>query len=380
MIIKEVSAREVLDSRGMPTVCARVVGEEGSIGRASVPSGASVGRFEALELRDGDMGRFGGKGVLGAVANVNGLIGPRLRGLEFATQSQLDAFLRRLDGTENKSCLGANALLAVSMAGARALAKAARMPLYEFLWEDKGKFILPTPLMNILNGGAHADNNMDIQEFMVVPLGAGSFREAVRMGAETYMALKARLKKKGLSTAVGDEGGFAPDLPSDEAAIELLLCAVADAGLQDDVALALDVAAGEWAEGQGRYRRPKSGEVLSREELCSYFLGLLADYPIVSLEDPLADDDEEGFALLRRQAEVQLVGDDLYVTSTRRIEWGAQKKLANAILIKPNQIGTVSEAREAVLLGRKHGMASIVSHRSGETEDALVADLAVALS
>ena len=378
MIIREVTGREVLDSRGFPTVYARVVSEDGAVGEASVPSGASVGNFEAVELRDGDPRRFGGKGVLNAVQNVNTVIASKMVGKNFTAQAQVDDFLCRLDNTKNKSWLGANAILAVSMAAARVGAKSCRMELYEYLRDERGKYILPTPMMNILNGGVHAGNTVDIQEFMVMPVGAGSFREAMRMGSEVYMALKANLKKDGLGTAVGDEGGFAPDLKADEQAIEYLLKAAADAGLSRDIAIALDAASSEWAIGDGKYRQPKSGREMNRAQLAEYFAGLAKAYPIISMEDPLAEEDFAGFAILGEMTDIQVVGDDLFVTNVERISKGIEENIANAILIKPNQIGTITEAKNAIELGRRHGYASIVSHRSGDTEDAFIADLAVA--
>jgi len=379
MIIRQIEGREILDSRGFPTVYAKVVGEDGFVGEASVPSGASVGKFEAVELRDGDTTRYGGKGVLGAVQNINTVISGKMTGKNFTAQSQVDDFLCRLDGTGNKSWLGANAVLAVSMACARALAKSLRMELYEYLRTGNGKYILPTPMMNIINGGAHADNNVDIQEFMVMPVGATSFREAVRMCSETYMALKSRLKQAGLSTSVGDEGGFAPDLKADEQAIEYILEAVQLAGLKRDMVIALDAAASGWYMEDGRYRQPKSGREMLSREVAEYFLKLTQAYPIVSIEDPLAEEDYAGFRLISQLLPIQIVGDDLFVTNVGRIKKGIDDQLANAILIKPNQVGTVSEAKNAVELGRYYGYTSIVSHRSGETEDPFIADLAVSL-
>ena len=379
MIIREIVAREILDSRGTPTVWARVAAD-GAVGEASVPSGASVGKFEAVELRDGDNKRFRGKGVLSAVSNVNTVIASRMVGKNFTTQTQIDDFLCRLDGTENKSWLGANAILAVSIAAARACAKSLRMELVEYLCDNNGgKFLLPTPMMNILNGGAHAGNNVDIQEFMVMPVGANSFREALRMCAEIYSALKTRLKAAGLETGVGDEGGFSPSLSADEQAMEYILMAAEDAGLARDIRLALDAAASEWYEGNGRYVQPKSKKEFSSSQLADYWKKLCEDYPIISLEDPMAEDDYEGFSDITKKLRIQIVGDDLFVTNTKRIQQGIEQGMANSILIKPNQIGTVSEAAQAVALGRQAGYASILSHRSGETEDPFIADLSVAL-
>lgn len=380
MIVKDVLAREILDSRGFPTVWAKVTLEDGSTGEASVPSGASVGKYEAVELRDKDAGRFGGKGVLKAVQNVNTLIAAKMQGKNFSAQSQIDDFLCRLDATENKSWLGANAILAVSLASARAYAREERMPLYEYLRDKSGKYVLPTPMMNILNGGAHANNNVDMQEFMIMPVGAKSLKEALRMGSEVYMALKKQLQKKGLATTVGDEGGFAPNLQEDEQAICLILEAIEAAGLTGSVVLALDAASSEWYLGDGMYRMPKSKKEWSRESLVAYYKKLTQDYPIVSLEDGMAEEDWEGFSLLGQELDIQIVGDDLFVTNVKRIREGIERGGANSILIKLNQIGTVSEAKSAVDLGREAGYTSIISHRSGETEDAFIADFAVALS
>ena len=380
MEIKNVEGREILDSRGMPTVYARVTLEGGAFGEAAAPSGASTGKFEAVELRDGDQNRLNGKGVQKAVSNVNTILAGKLIGRQFTAQEQLDEFLCRIDNTENKSWLGANAILAVSMAASKAFACEYRMPLYEYLRQgDSGKFVLPTPMMNILNGGAHASNNVDIQEFMIMPVGASSFREAVFMGAEVYMSLKACLKAAGLNIAVGDEGGFAPDLKADEEAIEWILKAIDQAGLNGVVWLALDAAASEWATGEGEYRLPKKGKAMSREALARYFADLARDYGIISIEDPLGEEDYEGFQRLAAMTKIQIVGDDLFVTNPKRIEEGMGLGIANGILIKPNQIGTVSEAVEAVRLGQSGGYSTILSHRSGETEDTYIADMAVGL-
>lgn len=379
MKIVHISGRQVLDSRGTPTVSARVELEGGAAGEASVPSGASVGTHEAVELRDGSTA-FGGKGVSKAVKHVNTAIAGKLEGKDVHTQQELDEMLIRLDGTENKSLLGANAILAVSMAWARAHAAGRGMELFEAL-HTAGEYVLPVPMMNILNGGAHADNNVDIQEFMVMPLGAGSMSEAVRMGAEVYAALKGELKADGLSTAVGDEGGFAPDLAADEQAIEYILRAVGRAGLRpgEDIAIALDAAATEWYAGGNVYRQPKSGREYTRESLVEYYCGLVTRYPVVSLEDGMAEDDFTGFKLLTERLPVQVVGDDLFVTNVRRIQDGIREGVANSILIKLNQIGTVSEAVRAVELGMHAGYTCVISHRSGETEDSFIADLSVAL-
>ena len=380
MIIKSITGREILDSRACPTVWAQVVLEDGSRGSASVPSGASVGKYEAKELRDGDDKRYGGKGVRKAVRNIDTVIAGKLEGRSFNCQEQIDDALIRLDGTEDKSFLGANAVLAVSMAAARAYAVSQKMELYEYLHKKSGKYVLPMPMMNILNGGVHAGNNVDIQEFMVMPVGAASFHQALEMCQEVYMALKSGLKRDGLSTGVGDEGGFAPNLAADEQAIEYILKAVEEAGLTRDIRLALDAAASEWYAGDGLYRLPKSGREYRREELAAYFAKLIEAYPIVSLEDGMSEEDFEGFALLGQKTDIQIVGDDLFVTNVRRIRQGIEEGVANSILIKMNQIGTVSEAAEAVELGAQAGYTSIVSHRSGETEDAFIADFAVGLS
>lgn len=375
MIIKSVNGMEIVDSRGMPTVFAQVTLENGISGEASVPSGASVGAHEAVELRDGG-DRLSGKGVLRAVDNINTLMANKLCGKNFSAQAQIDDFLRRMDDTENKSWLGANAILAVSMAAARAFAADMRIPLYEYL-HSGGKFIMPLPMMNILNGGVHAANNVDIQEFMAVPVGASTFREAMTMGMEVYMALKARLRAAGLSTAVGDEGGFAPDLRADEEAIEYILAAARDAGLEQDIAIALDVAASEWYAGDGVYRLPKSGRSFSRQEQAGRICALIQAYPIVSVEDPMAEDDFEGFSIIAGMTDIQIVGDDLFVTNEARIRAGIDMGIANSILIKLNQIGTVWEAQNAIAAGQEAGYCSIISHRSGETEDTFIADFAV---
>lgn len=389
MIIREVTGREVLDSRGFPTVYARVVSEDGAVGEASVPSGASVGKFEAVELRDGDPRRFGGKGVLNAVQNVNTVIASKMVGKNFTAQAQVDDFLCRLDNTKNKSWLGANAILAVSMAAARVGAKSCRMELYEYLRDERGKYILPTPMMNILNGGVHAGNTVDIQEFMVMPVGAGSFREAMRMGSEVYMALKANLKKDGLGTAVGDEGGFAPDLKDSREVLEQILEAVTKAGYEpgEDIGIAIDAAASElYDENKDAYYFPGESKMTGKEvlrdasEMIDYYEKLLDEFPIVSIEDGLQEDDWEGWKDMTSRIgnRVQLVGDDLFVTNIKRLSCGIRLGTANAILIKVNQIGTLTESLEAVELAARAGYRSVISHRSGETEDSFIADLAVA--
>lgn len=374
--------REILDSRGNPTVEADVYLRDGSFGRAAVPSGASTGVHEALELRDGDK-RYGGKGVRQAVDHINSYIARDLGGQEASEQAEIDGRLVALDGTENKSKLGANATLAVSMAVCRASARSAHQPLYRYLG-GLAAHILPVPFMNILNGGVHADNTVDFQEFMIVPIGAESFSEALRLGVETFHALKKVLKGKGYSTAVGDEGGFAPSLASNVEAVELILDAIDQAGYSPghDLALALDPAASELYEG-GKYVFFKSdNSKKSAAEMVKLYTDWIRQYPIISIEDGLAQDDWEGWKELTEALgnKVQLVGDDLFVTSTDRIERGIEEGVANSILIKLNQIGTVSETIAAIDLGRRHGYASVVSHRSGETEDTFIADFAVGLS
>ncbi|HEY8470977.1 MAG TPA: phosphopyruvate hydratase [Longimicrobiales bacterium] len=379
--IREVRAREILDSRGNPTVEADVVLESGAWGRAAVPSGASTGEFEALELRDGDRKRYGGKGVLQAVANVNTRIAPAVRGLEASDQRAVDRAMIELDGTPNKASLGANAILAVSLACARAAAAEAGLPLYRYLGGDDAT-LLPVPLMNILNGGAHAANNVDLQEFMIAPVGASSFPEALRIGVEVFHALKRVLSERGKGTGVGDEGGFAPDLGSNEEAIQLILEAIEAAGYRpgEDVVLALDAAASELFQ-DGTYVFHKStGERRSSDEMIEFWREWVERYPIVSIEDPLDENDWAGWQALTRAIgdRVQLVGDDLFVTNTERLERGIREGVANAILIKVNQIGTLTETLDAIDLARRSGYRYIISHRSGETEDTFIADLAVA--
>ncbi len=376
--ISVVTARQVFDSRGNPTVEAQVMLACGARGRAIVPSGASTGQFEAHELRDGGSA-YGGKGVTRAVENVKNEIFPAVCGLDAQHPDLIDRTMLELDGTADRSRLGANAILAVSLASAKAAAAACGLPFYRWLG-GVNAMTMPTPMMNILNGGAHADNSVDIQEFMIVPKGADSFASAMRMSTEVYSVLKKLLREKGLSTAVGDEGGFAPDLARDEDALELICDAIASAGYRpgEDIAIALDAAAGEWETGSG-YRLPKRGTSLTADELCSYFEGLCGKYPIVSLEDPLGQEDFEGFArLTARLKGVQIVGDDLFVTNTARLRKGIEHHSATAILIKPNQIGTLSETLDAVRTAQTHGMRAVISHRSGETEDSTIADIAVA--
>ena len=379
--IVRASAREILDSRGTPTLETSVYLSDGTVGTASVPSGASTGSHEAFEKRDGDRKRYGGKGVLSAVDHVNRSISPELTGMDAYDQYALDARLLTLDGTEQKTHLGANALLGVSLAAARAAANSLGLPLFRYLGGAKA-FRLPVPMMNILNGGKHAANNLDIQEFMVVPLGAESMADAVRIGAEVTAALRELLKAKGLTVAVGDEGGCAPDLKDEREAIEWILSAIEHAGYHTDaVAIALDAAATEWKAEQG-YRLPKSGRAYSAAELVEYWEELVGQYPIVSIEDGMGEDDFDGWRLLteRLGEELMLVGDDLFVTNPRRLAEGIESGYANAILIKPNQIGTLTETLTVIDLAHRSGYRTIVSHRSGETEDTTIVDLAVATS
>jgi enolase len=379
--IIDVHAREILDSRGNPTVEAEVVLASGTSATAAVPSGASTGEHEALELRDGEEGRYGGKGVRDAVRNVNEVIGPRLEGAEADDQIGVDDQLLELDGTPNKSQLGANALLSVSMAVARAAAKDGGMPLYRYLGGVMAH-VLPVPMMNVLNGGAHASNNVDVQEFMILPVGTDRFPEALRMGVEVFHALKKVLSKQGLTTAVGDEGGFAPTLPSNEAALEALLVAVKEAGYQagEDVVFALDPAASEFYH-DGKYVFKKSGgPSRTSAEMIDLYKSWCDKYPIVSIEDGLAEDDWEGWAKLTEALgdRIQIVGDDIFVTNIDRLARGVDEGVANAILIKLNQIGTLTETLECIDLAKRSGYGNVISHRSGETEDTFIADLAVA--
>lgn len=376
--IEWITAHEILDSRGQPTLEALVGLANGATGLAQVPSGASTGTFEAHELRDGDPKRYGGKGVLRAVENILGPIQSELRGEDALNQARIDQLMIDLDGTPNKSQLGANAILAVSLATAKAAANAVGLPLYRYLG---GPFanLLPAPLMNVLNGGAHADNNLDIQEFMIVPIGAPSFREALRYGAEVFAALKQVLRQRGLSTGVGDEGGFAPNLDSNAAALDLLMTAIEQAGYRpgEDIALALDVAANELLQ-DGQYHF--EGKARSAEQMVNYYEQLLANYPILSLEDGLAEEDWAGWQAMtaRLGSRVQLVGDDLFVTNPARLQKGIDSGAANAILIKLNQIGTLTETVSTIQLAVQAGFRTLISHRSGETEDTTIADLAVA--
>ncbi|HET9512945.1 MAG TPA: phosphopyruvate hydratase [Gemmatimonadales bacterium] len=379
--IIEVHGREIIDSRGNPTVEAEVVLASGARGRAAVPSGASTGEHEAVELRDGDQKRFGGKGVLQAVKNVNEVLGPRLEGIDAADQIAVDAEMMETDGTQNKSKLGANALLAVSLAVARAAADETGLTLYRYLGGPMAR-VLPVPLMNILNGGAHASNNVDAQEFMVVPIGADTFPDALRMGIETFHALKKVLTKMGLSTAVGDEGGFAPQLPSNEAALDVLMQAIQSAGYEPgkDLAIALDVAASElYQDGEYVFKKG-DGSRRSAEAMVDLYAGWVERYPIVSIEDGLAEDDWKGWALLTERLgdRIQLVGDDLFVTDVDRLGRGIDEGVANAVLVKVNQIGTLTETLQCIELAKGSAYGAVISHRSGETEDTFIADLAVA--
>jgi enolase len=375
--IMDVHAREILDSRGYPTVEVEVVLSSGYVGRAAVPSGASTGQREALELRDNDE-RFLGKGVLTAVNNVITEIAPNLLGLESTDQTSVDNFLRDMDGTENKGRLGANALLGVSLAVCKASAEECDLPLYRYIGGTNSK-TLPVPMMNILNGGAHADNNLDIQEFMIMPAGRPSFSEAIRAGAEIFQYLKGILKSRGLSNAVGDEGGFAPDLKSNEEALSLIVEAIGNAGYEPgrDIYLALDVASSE-LYSNGRYRFEEKS--VSSSDMSDYFLALTSKYPIISIEDGMSEDDWEGWKILTDTLgdSIQLVGDDVFVTNTKILKEGIEKNIANSILIKLNQIGTLTETLDAIEMAKQAGYTAVISHRSGETEDTTIADLAVA--
>ena len=380
--IIEVYAREVLDSRGNPTVEVEVYTEDGAFGRAIVPSGASTGAHEAVELRDGDKTRYLGKGVSQAVNNVNELIGPEIVGFDVCDQLAIDKTLIDLDGTENKGKLGANAILGVSMAVARAAADELGMPLYAYLGGPNAKN-LPTPMMNILNGGEHADNNVDIQEFMIMPVGAGSFKEALRTCAEIFHNLKAVLKDKGLSTSVGDEGGFAPNLFSNEEALKTIVEAIEKAGYKpgDQVKIAIDVAATELYDKDKKIYSIKSeGKELTSDEMIAWYEELVSKYPIISIEDGLDEDDWDGWKKLTEKLgkKIQIVGDDLFVTNVKRLEKGIENSIANSILIKLNQIGTITETLDAIELAKRHGYTAVISHRSGETEDTTIADLVVA--
>ncbi len=380
--IVDVYAREILDSRGNPTVEAEVMLADGTVGRAAVPSGASTGSYEALELRDGDPDRYGGKGVEKAVANINDTIGPELEGLDATMQMEIDNIMIELDGTPNKEKLGANAILAVSLACAKAAAESLGLPLYRYIggtWAH----VLPVPLMNILNGGAHADNNVDIQEFMIAPVGAVTFREALRMGAEVFHSLRSVVRKKGLNTAVGDEGGIAPDLKSNEEALDLIISAIEAAGYKpgDDVLIALDAAASEMYK-DGLYVFEGEGKKRTSEEMVEFWTDLVSRYPIISIEDGFAEDDWDGWKKMTENLgdRVQIVGDDLFVTNTERIERGIRDGVGNSVLIKVNQIGTLTETLAAIDMAHRAGYTAVISHRSGETEDVTISHIAVATS
>ena len=382
--IEKVIGREIIDSRGNPTVEAEVTLADGTVGRGCAPSGASTGEFEALELRDGDRYRFGGKGVLQAVDNINTIIAPAIQGIDASDIYAVDAAMIAADGTKDKSKLGANAILAVSIAAARAAAASLDIPLYRFLGGLQANR-LPVPMMNILNGGAHAANTVDVQEFMIMPAGARTFREGLRWCTEVFHALQALLKKEGLATSVGDEGGFAPDLKSDEEAIQYILAAIEKAGYKpgQDFVLAMDAAASEWkGEKKGEYILPKAGTKFTSEELIEHWKQLVEKYPIISIEDGLDEEDWEGWQKMTAELgdKVQLVGDDLFVTNTERLAKGISMGCGNSILIKLNQIGSVSETLEAIKMAHKAGYTAVTYHRSGETEDTTIADLAVALN
>ena len=381
-VITDVYAREIMDSRGNPTVEVEVYLEDGTIGRAAVPSGASTGQFEAVELRDSESPRYLGKGVLQAVANVNDIIGPAILGFDASEQVAIDRIMIELDGTPNKAKLGANAILGVSMAVARAAAESYDLPLFQYLGGTNAKE-LPVPMMNILNGGAHADNNVDIQEFMIMPIGATSFMEALRYCAEVYHTLKGVLKAKGLATGVGDEGGFAPNLGSNEEALQVITEAIEKAGLAvgEDIVFAIDAASSEFYK-DGKYHLAGEGKVKTAAEMVEYYAELCEKYPIYSIEDGLAEEDWAGWKLLtdRLGKTVQLVGDDLFVTNTERLSRGIKEDTANAILIKVNQIGTLTETFDAIEMAKRAGYTAVISHRSGETEDSTIADIAVAVN
>ena len=384
MLISEVFAREILDSRGNPTIEVEVVTESGARGRAIVPSGASTGAFEAVELRDGDKGRYLGKGVLKAVENVNEIIAEEIEGMSIFDQVEIDKAMIELDGTPNKGKLGANAILGVSLAAARAAADELGLPLFQYIGGVNAK-VLPVPMMNILNGGAHADNNVDIQEFMVMPVGAESFAEALRMGAEIYHSLKKVLSGKGLNTAIGDEGGFAPSLSSNEEALSIIVEAIKAAGYEPgtQVKLALDVAATELYDGdKKKYVLAGEGKELTSEEMVEFYANLVDKYPIISIEDGLDEEDWAGFKLMTEKlgSKIQIVGDDLFVTNTERLKRGIENGSANSILIKLNQIGTLTETLDAIEMAKRAGYTAVVSHRSGESEDSTIADLVVAVN
>lgn len=381
--IAEVKGREILDSRGNPTVEVEVRLEEGTLGRAAVPSGASTGEYEAVELRDGDKKRYGGKGVLKAVANVNAKIAPKVKGLDATDQRALDAFLIDLDGTPNKAKLGANAILGVSLACAKAAAASAKLPLYRYIGGSNAN-LLPVPMMNIINGGVHADNNVDLQEFMIMPVGGRNFQNALQIGAEVFHALKKVLHDKKLNTAVGDEGGFAPDLKSNEEALQVIMEAVKKAGYTagKDVLIALDAASSSFFDKASKkyVLEAEAQKEKTSQQMVEFYTALCDKYPIISIEDGLDENDWDGFKLMtdRLGKKIQIVGDDLFVTNTQKLKAGIEKGIANSILIKVNQIGTLTETLEAIEMAKKAGYTAIVSHRSGETEDTTIADIAVA--
>lgn len=381
--IKDVKAREILDSRGNPTVEVDCILEDGSFGRAAVPSGASTGEHEAVELRDGDKSRYLGKGVLKAVAGVNGEIRRSIKGKDSLKQGEIDQFLIEVDGTQNKARLGANAILGVSLAVAKAAAHSKKMPLYRYIGGDKAK-VLPIPMMNILNGGVHADNNVDLQEFMIMPIGADSFREGLRWGAEVFHNLKKILHDKRLSTSVGDEGGFAPDLKSNKEAVEVILSAIEKAGYRagKDISIALDPASSSFYENGGYILEAEEKKENSSADMVEFYSSWVDKYPIISIEDGLAEDDWDGWKALtdRLGKKIQLVGDDLFVTNTKRLRLGIEKRVANSILIKVNQIGTLTETLDAIDLAKRHNYTAVISHRSGETEDTTIAHLVVAMN
>lgn len=377
--IRQIIARQILDSRGNPTVEAQILLENGVTASAAVPSGASTGQYEAVELRD-EADIYGGKSVFNAVANINYKINDALCGFDIYDQTRIDRKMIELDGTENKSNLGANATLAVSLAAARTAAISCGMPLFRYLG-GAAAMTMPVPMLNVLNGGAHANNNVEIQEFMIVPIGAPTFTKAMELSTRVYHSLGHILKESGLGTTVGDEGGFAPNLENDEQALQLLIRAIQRTGLEPerDIAIALDAAASEWKTTDG-YRQPKSGKTFKTEELIEYFENLIKKYPIISLEDPLGDDDFKGFAEIKKRTGIQIVGDDLFVTNSSRLQQGIAMNSGNAILIKPNQIGTLSETLETIRMAKNNGYKTIISHRSGETADPFIADLAVAVN
>ncbi|WP_066627809.1 phosphopyruvate hydratase [Clostridium magnum] len=380
--IVDVMARQILDSRAFPTVEVEVVLEDGTVGRAAVPSGASTGMFEAVELRDDDKTKYNGKGVLKAVDNVNNYIAEELIGMNIFDQVLIDKTMIKIDGTDNKGKLGANAMLGVSLACARAAAEYLGISIYQYIGGVNAK-VLPVPMMNIINGGKHADNNVDLQEFMIMPVGAPSFSEALRMSAEVYHTLKSLLKSKGYDTGVGDEGGFAPNLKSNEEAIQVIVEAIEKAGYApgDDIYIALDPASSEIYEN-GKYNLKGEGKVLSSEEMANYYVDLVNKYPIISIEDGMAEEDWEGWRIITEKlgGKIQLVGDDLFVTNTSRLTTGIEKKVANSILIKLNQIGTLTETLNAIEMAERAGYTAVISHRSGETEDTTISDLVVAVN